>query len=120
MWFRFLTHLVSRREIAALQREARLGTAQALSSRMKAVKRRIPVILLLTLIGVLIVGAFLAWVAGREEGRKEIKYKNKPVSKWFCDQRKDFFSLAKRDAADDAFKALGTNALPFLLSNLKN
>ncbi len=87
---------------------------------MKAANRRISAILWLSLIVVLIVGAVLAWVGGRQEGSKEITYKGKPVSKWFCDQRKDFFNQTTRDAADDAFKALGTNALPFLLSNLKN
>lgn len=46
---------------------------------MKAVKRRIPTMLLLTLIGVLIAGAFLAWVWGREEGRKEIKAQKKLI-----------------------------------------
>ena len=87
---------------------------------LKLVKSRIRILLLLSLIGILVVGVTLEWVSVRQESRKDITYKNKPLSKWFCDQRKDFFSKRTRDTADDAFKALGTNALPFLLSNLKN
>jgi len=76
--------------------------------------------LVLGLSGLVLVGAIVAMVSGLKEASKEPTYKDKPVSKWFCDQRKDFLSKTTRDAADDAFNALGTNALPFLLSNLKN
>ena len=75
---------------------------------------------MLGLSGLVLVGAIVAMVSGLKEATKEPTYKDKPVSKWFCDQRKDFLVKATRDDADKAFKALGTNALPFLLSNLKN
>jgi len=51
--------------------------------------------------------------------RKEVTYKNKPLSEWFYGDRKAFFKKSTQDAAGDAFKALRTNALPFLLSSLK-
>ena len=75
---------------------------------------------MLGLSGLVLVGAIVAMVFGLKEASKEPTYKDKPISKWFCDQRKDFFVKATRDEADIAIKALGTNALPFLLSNLKN
>jgi len=100
-----------------------MGSTDCESARqmwLPIVKSRIRILLLLGLIGILVVGACLKWVSGREEGSKEITYKSKPLSKWFYGQRKDFFISTTRDAADDAFKALGTNAFPFLLSRLKN
>jgi hypothetical protein len=51
--------------------------------------------------------------------RHEITYQNKSLSKWFYGERTNFFYQSTREKADAAFKALGTNAFPFLLSNLE-
>ena len=63
--------------------------------------------LLLALALVLIAAAWLVFA-----GDKEVQYNGKSVSEWFYTRR----GLAE---AGDAFRGLGTNAFPFLFSNLK-
>jgi hypothetical protein len=50
---------------------------------------------------------------------KDIVYKGKPLDFWFYGTKKDFFNESTRRAAQDAIDDLGTNAVPFLLSKLK-
>jgi len=51
--------------------------------------------------------------------RTTIAYKGKPLTAWFYGARTNFFNQPTRQAAQDAIDALGTNACPFLLANLK-
>jgi len=46
-------------------------------------------------------------------------YKGKPLESWFYGARTNFFYKDTQDAAKEAFNAIGTEAFPFLLSNLK-
>jgi hypothetical protein len=48
-----------------------------------------------------------------------VLYKGKPLEKWFYGERDEFFQESTRTKAQEAINALGTNAFPFLLSNLK-
>src|SRR4051794_23486387 len=56
------------------------------------------------------------WGLRRE--KPEIRYKGKPASEWFFGQRRDFSYQSTEENADEAFKKMGTNGFPFLLSML--
>lgn len=78
-----------------------------------------PVKNLSRIISLVVAGAVvvtLCFVLMPHEG--EVTYKGKSVSRWFYGKRSDFFTQSQMDEANRAFKALGTNALPFLFSNL--
>ena len=48
-----------------------------------------------------------------------VTYAGKSLGSWFYSSRTDFFQESVRNAAQAAFDALGTNAVPFLLSQLQ-
>jgi hypothetical protein len=48
-----------------------------------------------------------------------VTYKNKPLDAWFYGSRTNFFHETTRQAAQQAFDAVGTNAYPFLLTKLR-
>jgi hypothetical protein len=79
------------------------------------VKSRAKIISVLTVGGLLIV--LISTPLLRRS--KETTYENKSASQWFYGSGHDFYLRPKREAAQTAFNALGTNALPFLLSTLK-
>ncbi len=65
------------------------------------------------------VGIALLFVSSSPEPSK-VTYKGKSLQAWFYGSRRDFFSGQTRGLAEGAFDAVGTNAFPFLLSNLKS
>jgi hypothetical protein len=50
---------------------------------------------------------------------KTLTYNGKSLDVWFYGSRTNFFHEQTRQAAQEAFDALGTNAFPFLLAKLK-
>src|SRR5690348_2142822 len=62
---------------------------------------------------------FVAGSLKRTPASKPLLYKGKSVEVWFYGSRTNFFNQDTIDAAEKAFNALGTNAFPFLLGNLK-
>ena len=79
------------------------------------VRRAIP-IAALALVGIAILAAHFVSTA---PATTSLTYKNRPLDAWFNGSRTDFFHGATRQAAQEAFDALGTNAGPFLLTKLR-
>jgi len=77
-------------------------------------KRPVSTDLLVSMGGALVLAVCLALPLSR----KEVSYKDKPISKWFYGERRDFLLKSTRERAEEAINALGTNALPFLVRNL--
>src|SRR4051812_6834588 len=76
-------------------------------------RARLPLIAGLALLLVLAV----YWGFG---GKKpEVRYNGKTLSEWFFGQRRDFFYQSIQTNAEQTFRAMGTNAFPFLLSMLE-
>jgi len=79
------------------------------------VRRTIP-IAALALVGIAILAAHFVSTA---PAISSLTYKNRPLDAWFYGSRTGFFHGATRQAAQEAFNALGTNAGPFLLTKLR-
>jgi len=62
----------------------------------------------------ILLGLFLA-----SPPKETIMYKGKSLEAWFYGDRSKFFQESTTRTARDAFNALDTNAIPYLLSNLK-
>jgi len=58
------------------------------------------------------------WLALRSN-KQQVRYRGKSLPEWLYGQRRDFFYQTRSEAADEAFKTLGTNGLRFLISALK-
>src|SRR5438552_16834981 len=83
-------------------------------SQARNSKKAVSTIILFSMGGLLIVGVCLFMPK-----KETIIYGNKPLSKWFFSGRNDFWNLSTTQRASEVIKALGTNSLPFLISNLK-
>jgi hypothetical protein len=62
----------------------------------------------------LLIGLF----SSRTLPRSPLLYKGKPIESWFYGARTNFFYKSTQDEAKEALDAVGTEAFPFLLSNL--
>ncbi len=78
-------------------------------------RNRIAISFLLLAAIVVVVAVLLS----KTKSEKPILYKGKPLAEWFYGNRTNFFFEPTRRAAQTALDDLGTNALPFLLGNLK-
>lgn len=73
-------------------------------------------LIFLCLFGMVILLGFTLLFGSR---KTEITYSGKPPGVWFYGGRTNFFQESTRHAAQEAIGALGTNAFPFLISNLQ-
>ena len=60
------------------------------------------------------------WIGGRQDEGVGATYNGKTAAEWFFGDRTNYFlAQAQRNAAESAFKAMGTNGLPFLWQQLE-
>jgi len=78
--------------------------------------RRFGVTALIVLVGT---PALLALYVNSSPVNKTLIYRNKSLKTWVFASRTSFFLEPTRKAAQEAIDALGTNAFPFLLAELK-
>jgi hypothetical protein len=81
--------------------------------------RRLQIAVLVVVSGI---GCLVAWQATRASYRaagKSVVFKGKSLEAWFYGSRTNFFFKTVRDSAQEAFNGVGTNAFPFLLSQLE-
>lgn len=74
------------------------------------------------LVVAIVIGCLVAWQVTRLSYQAEAKsdaFRGKSLEAWFYGSRTDFFSQPVRASAQEALDGVGTNAFPFLLSQLE-
>jgi hypothetical protein len=85
------------------------------ASKQPATKPAITIALVTVLSAVTVAAIYLLYA----HRAPTVRYKGKPLEVWFYGSRTNFYADSTSTAATEAFKAVGTNAFPFLVSNLK-